>query len=154
MDSVFEKVQSDLRSALRSGDVLRRDTLRLLSSAFKNVIIEKRSAGSGFSDSDAYAVIRREVKRRNESALQYRSGGREDLAGKEEQEGAILSEYLPTSPDEGTVRAAVRSAIAASGISNEKEVGKVIGLVVKSLPNVSGNDVRRLVIEELTGGGK
>lgn len=134
---------------MRSGDVFRRDTLRFLESAIKNAAIGKRVPFSEFSDADAQAVIRRGVKEREESALQYRAGGRVELAEKEEKERALLATYLPPAPDPREVRETVERAIAETGANSTKDMGRIMGIVMKKVPNASGNDVRRIVEELL-----
>lgn len=150
MSHLAESIQNDMKEAMRSGDAFRRDTLRFLVSALKNAALEKRVALSEFSDEDAYAVIRRSVKQREDSAAQYLSGGRTELAEKENREREILAGYLPAAPDEQVMREAVQKAIGDTGAASVKDLGKVIGLVLKSLPNASGNDVRRIATELLS----
>lgn len=142
-------IHEDMKEAMRAGDSFRRDTLRFLESALKNAAIEKRTPLSEFSDEEAYAVIRRSVKQRDDSAAQYRAGGRGELADKEEREKSILASYLPAAPDEEKVREAVARAIVETGATSRKDMGKVMGLVMKSLPNAPGNEVRRMVEELL-----
>ena len=87
-----ERLQSDTTAAMRSGDALRRDTLRMVQNAAYN--LEKKS-GKPLTDEELLAVVSREVKTRRESVEAFRKGGREDLASKEEAEIAILGEFLP-----------------------------------------------------------
>ncbi len=147
MPNIATTIHEDMKAAMRSGEAFRRDTLRFLESALKNAALEKRVPLSEFSDEDARVVIRRSVKQREDSVAQYRAGGRTELAEKEEREKEILAAYLPAAPDERAVREAVAKAIADTGASSPKDMGKVMGRVMKSLPNASGNDVRRIVEE-------
>ena len=87
-----ERLQSDTTAAMRSGDALRRDTLRMVQNSAYN--LEKKS-GKPLTDEELLAVVAREVKTRRESVEAFRKGGREDLATKEEAEIAILGGYLP-----------------------------------------------------------
>jgi hypothetical protein len=109
---------------MRGGDALRRDVLRMASSAAYNV--EKRQ-GTPLSDDELVAVIAREVKTRRESVEAFRGAGREDLASKEEAEIAILSGYLPEQLGEAEVNALIDEAIAATGASSARDMGKVMG---------------------------
>ena len=149
--SILETVQEDVKEALRSGDAFRRDTLRTLSSALKNSVIEKRGSGSEFSDQDAFSVIRQKMKRREESALQYRAGNRPELAEKEDREKDLLAAYLPAAPSNDVLIVAVRQAIAELHASGPKDLGKVIGAALKALPNAPGNEVRRIASDILSG---
>lgn len=150
MTRLISAVHEDMKEAMRSGDSFRRDTLRFLESALKNAALEKRMSLSELSDEDVFVVLRRSVKQREDSARQYRAGNRDELAEKEEQEKSILAAYLPAAPDESVIQEAIEKAIAETGATSRKDVGKVMGLVMKSLVNASGNDVRRIT-ENLLG---
>ena len=101
--SLQDRVQSDIAVAMRGGDALRRDVLRMVASAAYNV---EKKQGRPLTDDEYLAVLTREVKTRRESVEAFRAGGREDLAAKEEAEIAILGEYLPAGPDRGRDRRA------------------------------------------------
>lgn len=90
-----EKIQEDLKEAMKSGDTLKRDVLRVLDSNIKNVEIEKGKREEGLSDEEVVGVINKSVKQHRDSVEQYKNGGREDLAEKEQKEIEILSVYLP-----------------------------------------------------------
>ena len=119
-----ERLHDDTIAAMRSGDALRRDTLRMAQSAVYNVEKAKRTA---LSEDDVLAVLSREVKTRRESVEAFRAGGREDLAAKEEAEIAILQAYLPERLTEDELRALVDEGIAATGASGARDLGKVMG---------------------------
>lgn len=150
MTTMTSTIQENMKESMRSGDAFRRDTLRFLVSALKNAALEKRIPLSELPDEDVFAVIRRSVKQREESVRQYETGGRGELADKEERERALLAEYLPLAPDENIVRETVAKIIAECGSVSLKDTGKVIGLALKSIPNAAGNDVRRIVEELLS----
>ncbi len=95
-----ERLQSDTTAAMRSGDVLRRDTLRMVQNSAYN--LEKKN-GKPLTDDELLAVVGREVKTRRESVEAFRKGGREDLAAKEEAEIAILDGYLPEQLGRGRI---------------------------------------------------
>src|SRR5687768_717309 len=109
---------------MRSGDALRRDTLRMAESAIYNA--EKRDKRT-LGDDEVAALIAREVKTRRESVEAFRGGGREDLAAREEAEIAILATFLPEQLTEGEIEALVREAIAATGAAGPRDMGKVMG---------------------------
>jgi uncharacterized protein len=122
--SLREQIQVDIATAMRSGDALRRDVLRMATNALYNV--EKRQ-GSPLSDDDALAVLTREVKTRRESVEAFRAAGREDLASKEEAEIAILRDYLPEPLTEAEITALIDEGIAATGAASARDLGKVMG---------------------------
>jgi uncharacterized protein YqeY len=122
--SLQERIQSDVTAAMRSGDSLRRDVLRMAQNAI--YAIEKRDART-LSEDEVIAVLAREVKTRRESVEAFRNGGRDDLADKEEAEIAILGDYLPQPLTDDEVGALIDEAIAATGASSARDLGKVMG---------------------------
>lgn len=122
--SLRERIQDELTAAMRSGDVLRRDVLRMATSAAYNVEKKERRP---LTDDELVAVLAREVKTRRESVEAFRSGGREDLAAKEEAEIAILQQFLPQALTDDELRALVDEAIAVTGAANARDLGKVMG---------------------------
>ena len=134
-----ERIQSDITAAMRSGDALRRDTLRMAESAIYNA--EKRDRRE-YSDDEVAAVLAREVKTRRESVDAFRNGGREDLASKEESEIAILAAFLPEQLTEPEIAALVDEAIAATGAAGPRDMGKVMGWLA---PRTRGRADGRLV---------
>ncbi len=145
--SLRERVQTDIAVAMRGGDGLRRDVLRMVTSAAYNV--EKRQ-GHPLSDDEFLAVLSREVKTRRESVEAFRSGGREDLATKEEAEIGILGEYLPQALTEGEIADLVREGIAATDASTARDMGKVMGwLAPRTRGRADGKRVSELVVRAL-----
>ncbi|OGI16197.1 MAG: hypothetical protein A3E38_02520 [Candidatus Moranbacteria bacterium RIFCSPHIGHO2_12_FULL_54_9] len=149
--SLYETIGTHLKEAMKSGDALRRDTIRLLSSAIKNTAIEKRKAPAELSDSEVEDVIRRLTKQRKDSIEQYRAGNRADLAEKEAAELVLLSEYLPQAMPEEELRALVQAALLESGITTKAQMGQAMGAVMKKVAGrAAGDDVRRMVDALLT----
>jgi uncharacterized protein YqeY len=132
---------------MRSGDALRRDVLRMATSAAYNV--EKRERRP-LADDEVLAVLAREVKTRRESVEAFRSGGREDLAAKEEAEIAILQEFLPQALGDDELRALVDEAIAATGAASARDLGKVMGwLAPRTRGRADGRRTSELVAQAL-----
>ena len=145
--SLQDRVQTDIAAAMRGGDALRRDVLRMVASAAYNV--EKRE-GRPLTDDEFLAVLSREVKTRRESVEAFRTGGREDLAAKEEAEIAILGEYLPAALTEDEIAALVHEGIAATGASSARDMGKVMGwLAPRTRGRADGKHVSELVVQAL-----
>ena len=119
-----ERLRDDTTAAMRSREALRLDVLRLVNNAIYNVEKAKRIT---LSEDDILGVVSREVKTRRESVEAFRKGGREDLASKEEAEIAILAEYLPQALTEDELRALVDEAVAATGATSARDLGKVMG---------------------------
>jgi uncharacterized protein YqeY len=122
--SLRDRLHEEMMAAMRSGDVLRRDTLRMVWSAV--YAVEKRDHAT-LTDDQAIGVLAREVKTRRESVEAYRKGGREDLAAKEEAEIEIISGFLPQALTEAEIGALVDEAIAATGAASARDLGKVMG---------------------------
>jgi uncharacterized protein YqeY len=122
--SLRDRVQTDITTAMRGGDSLRRDVLRMASNAAYNV--EKRNQRP-LSEDEYLAVLTREVKTRRESVDAYTKGGRDDLAAKEQAEIDILSEYLPQALTEAEIDALVDEGIAATSATSARDLGKVMG---------------------------
>ena len=145
--SLKDRLQEELTAAMRSRDALRRDTLRLAQSAAYN--LEKRNQ-KPLTDDEVVGVLAREVKTRRESVDAFRKGGREDLAGKEEAEIAILAEFLPQGLTADELQALVDEAIAATGASSARDLGKVMGwLAPRTRGRADGKRVSELVVQAL-----
>ena len=145
--SLRDRIQSDIAAAMRGGDSLRRDTLRMAASAAYNV--EKRN-GHPLTEDELLVVLAREVKTRRESVEAFRAGGREDLATKEETEIAILSAYLPQALTETELDALVREAITATGAASARDLGKVMGwLAPRTRGRADGRHLNELVARAL-----
>lgn len=148
--SLKEQIISELKESLKSGDSLKRDTLRFLSSAIKNVEIEKKKKEEGLDDQETLEVIKRAIKQRKDSIEQYEKGGRGDLAEKEKKELEILSVYLPAQMDEEKIREEIKKVISETGADSQKDFGKVMGMAMKKLNGQAEGDlVKKIVQEEL-----
>ena len=150
--SLRERIQDDTTAAMRSGDVLRRDVLRMASSAAYN--LEKEQLRE-LSEDQLIGVLTREVKQRRESVEAYRSGGREDLASREEAEIAILKEYLPEPLTDEQLDALVGEGIAATGSATPRDLGKVMGwLAPRTRGRADGKIVSAKVAAALADGAR
>ncbi len=116
-----ERILEDIKAAMKSGDTARRDTLRLVNAAFRQVEVDERVV---LDEARIARILQSEIKRRGDSVAAYRAGGREDLAAKESAEIEIISQYLPRQMSDDELRAALAQII--------ERVGKNIGAVMKS----------------------
>lgn len=128
--SLKEQINNDIKTAMKEKDNAKRDALRLLSSAFKQIEVDERKE---LSDDDVIKIIQKQVKQRNEAMSQYRDAGREDLYEKEASEAAIFETYLPKQLSDDELESAIRSIIAEVGATSMKEIGKVMGAASKTL---------------------
>jgi len=149
-----ERIQSDITAAMRSGDALRRDTLRMAESAIYNA--EKRDRRT-YSDDEVAAVLSREVKTRRESVEAFRKGGREDLASKEEAEIGILAAFLPEQMSEAEIERLVREAVGATRAARPRDKGRIMSfLAPKTKGRADGRVVSQIatrVLAEAASGG-
>ena len=141
--SLRERIHEDTTAAMRSGDVLRRDVLRMASSAAYN--LEKQQLRE-LTEDELIGVLTREVKQRRESIDAYRAGGREDLASREQAELEILTEYLPEPLTEEQLDQLVAEGIAATGSATPRDLGKVMGWLT---PRTRGRADGKLVSQRV-----
>ncbi len=144
-----EQLQSDLKDALRAGDAVRRDTLRLAISALHNAQI---AAGKPLDAAAVLAVLAKEAKQRQESIAEFRKGNRDDLVAKEEAELAILSSYLPEQLSRDDVLAAAREVIEQTGASGPADIGKVMPVLMQQLRGRADGRLVNGVVRELLAG--
>jgi uncharacterized protein YqeY len=142
MPSLKERIDQDLKDAMRSREELTTSVLRMLKSAVKYKEVEP--GAKALDDGGVLQIIGTLIKQRRDSVEQFRSGGRNDLAEKEEREIVLLQRYLPKqlSPDE--LLAEVKAAIAAAGASGPKDMGMVMKAL---LPRVQGRAEGKAVSE-------
>jgi uncharacterized protein YqeY len=141
--SLRERIQDDTTAAMRSGDVLRRDVLRMASNAAYN--LEKQQLRE-LTEDELIGVLTREVKQRRESIDAFRAANRDDLASREEAELAILTEYLPEPLTEQQIDALVMEGIAATGSATPRDLGKVMGWLA---PRTRGRADGRVVSQKV-----
>jgi uncharacterized protein YqeY len=143
--SLIDRVKSDTASALKSGDRERVQALRLITN-------ELQKAAKEGSDGDEAAVLQRERKRRLEAARAYADAGRNDLAEGERREAELIEQYLPAQLSDEELEALVGDAVAESGASSPREMGRVMSLVMPKVQGrADGKRVADLVREKLTG---
>jgi uncharacterized protein len=124
--SLQKRIDEDLKDAMRAKDAARLSVLRLLKAALKNAAIEKVGADGELSDPDAVAVIRKQVKQRQDSIESFEKGGRADLADKEKSEIAVLNRYLPQAMSAEELQKMVAETIAEAGATSRAQMGAVM----------------------------
>ncbi len=128
--SLRETVNTDVKNAMKAKDTKKRDALRLLMAAFKQIEVDERKE---LSDDDVIKIIQTQVKRRNDAATQYKNAGREDLLAIELGEIAFYEIYLPAQITDDKLSSALKSIIEKVGASTMKDMGKVMGMASKEL---------------------
>lgn len=147
---IADDVSAAITSAMRQQDAARLSALRMLKAALMNRSVEK---GRDLDDTEARQVVTALVKQRRDSIEQFLKGGRQDLADKETAEIAVLEAYLPPAADPALVEQAVAEAIAETGASSAKDMGKVMKAALAKLAGqtVDGKVVNELVRRKLAG---
>ena len=144
-----EKINTDIKKAMKAHEEQKLSVLRMLSTELKNVAIKKGTKDEPLSDDEIVEVLMRQVKQRRESAIQYKEGGREDLATVEEQEMEILKEYLPESISEEDLEVIVKDAITQTGAETIQEMGKVMGIVMTKVKGKATGDQVSAMVKKL-----
>jgi uncharacterized protein len=146
--AIVEQIDKDLVAAMKAKEELRLSVLRMMKTALK---LKQTETGKALDDAQALAVFRTLVNQRHDSAEQFRKGGRNELADKEEAEIKIVEGYLPAGASDADIDAAVDAALAETGISSVKEMGKVMKAAMAKLAgkNADGKRVSERVKAKL-----
>lgn len=145
-----DTLMKDLQDAMRSGDELRKTTIRMARSAIKNAEISRMAE---LDDASVQEVLRKEIKQRRESAEEYSHANRTDLADKELAEVAILEKYLPQQMSEDEIATEVRAVISEVGASGPQDMSKVMPAAMARLRGrADGRMVNQVVTRLLSGG--
>lgn len=126
--SLRDQITAAVKTAMLSRDAERTSTLRMVQAKLKDTDIAARPKGvTAIPDDEIFAMLRSMIKSRRDAVALYRQGGREELAVKEEAEIAVIEEFLPQTLSGDALNAAITDAIAETGASSAKDMGKVIG---------------------------
>ena len=136
-----EKLLQDMNLAMKSGDKVALETIRMVRAQLKNASIAK---GEDLSEEDVIEVLSKEAKKRKESLELYKQGGREDLVEKEEKELSVIASYLPEALSQEELEEIVDKAVEETGARSLMEMGKVMGVV---MPQVKGRAEGKVVQE-------
>ena len=128
--SLKEQLKNDVKDAMRAKEVLKRDTVRAINTAIKQVEVDERIEAD---DAMIIKLIQKMIKQRDEASTQYRDAGRNELAEKEEAEIAILNNYLPKQLSDDELEEKLKAIIANVGATTPKDMGKVMGAASKEL---------------------
>lgn len=146
-----ERLDADLKEAMRSGDAVRKLAIR----AVKTAITEAKVSGAqqrALSDDDVLKIIAKQVKQRRDSATEFARGGRADLVAKEEAEIAVLEAYLPQQLDEAAIRQRAQTVITELGVTDIKGLGLVMKRLTADLRGQADGQIINRVVRELLAG--
>ena len=133
-----------MKEALKAKASERLQALRTLRSVIKNVEIAKRDT---LTEADVLKALQSELKKRNEAAIAFQSGGREELAKKEQQEAALIETYLPKKMSEADLDAAIATKAQALGVTGKQDFGKLMGAVMKEVGVASDGQTVKARVE-------
>ncbi|MFA6192180.1 MAG: GatB/YqeY domain-containing protein [Sulfurimonas sp.] len=140
--SLRETINNDVKEAMKAKDAKKRDALRLLTSAFKQIEVDERKE---LSDEDVIKIIQTQIKRRNDAATQYRDAGRDDLLQIEIDEIEIYTPYLPAQLSDEELSNALKEIIKNVGATTAKDMGKVMGAAKELAGKADGKRINECV---------
>jgi len=145
---MFERLQSDIKQAMKAREKDKLTALRMLVAQLKDVSV---NAGKELTEETFIEVTSRAIKQRKDSAEQFKQGGREELAAKEEAEIAYFEAYLPAQLDAAAIEELVRQAIEETGAAGKQDMGKVMGVVMPKVKGKADGKVVNQIVMELLG---
>ncbi|WP_457599118.1 GatB/YqeY domain-containing protein [Hydrogenimonas sp.] len=148
MSTLKERLQSDLKTAMKEKDTFKRDVIRFVMSAIKQIEVDERKE---LTDADIEAILVKQIKQRNDAIAQFKEGGREDLVEKNEKELEILRSYLPEPMSEEDIRKIVKEIIEQTGAEGMKDMGRVMGAAKAKIGSRAEGKVINAIAKELLG---
>jgi uncharacterized protein len=143
-----QRIEADVKAAMKSGEKEKLSTLRMLLTEIKNERIRRK--GEEVDEAGFISLVRKAIKQREDSISQYRQGGREELAAKEEAEMKMLETYLPAQVDEGQIRAAIEALVAERGLSGPAAIGPIMKeMLARFGSSADGATINRIARETL-----
>jgi uncharacterized protein YqeY len=146
-----ERLDADLKDAMRSGDDVRKLAIRSVKTALSEAKVagtEQRTLG----DEDVLRILQKQVKQRRDSVAEFTKGGRPDLVAKEQAEIAVLEKYLPRQMSEDEIRVRARAVIAELGVTDQKGMGLVMKRLTADLHGQADGSIVSRVVRELLAG--
>lgn len=144
--NIGERIAEELKAAMKARDQTRMDTLRMIKSEFQKAQIEKRAE---LTDEEMLAMIQKSLKKRREAVEMFKTGGRQDLVDKESREMDVLKAYVPAQMGEDEIRSLAKAAIAESGATSKKDMGKVMGALMPKLKGKADGKLVQQVVSAL-----
>ena len=141
--SLKEQLKSDIKDAMRSQEIVKRDSIRAINTMIKQIEVDERKE---LNDEDVIKLIQRGIKQREEAALQYKNAGRDDLVAVEQEQIEIFKIYLPKQLSDEELEAGMKELISEVGATTLKDMGKVMGNASKKFAGVAdGKRINEMV---------
>jgi uncharacterized protein YqeY len=144
--SLKEQIKNDIKDAMRARDTARRDTLRNLSAAIKQLEVDERRE---LGDTDVEAILMKYAKQREDAKVQFAQGGRDDLVVKEEAELRLVRSYLPEPLSDEELASILKGIITDTGADSMKEMGKVMGLAKSAVGSRADGGRINVIVKKL-----
>lgn len=144
--SLVEDIRKDMFNASKLGNTSESDILKMALATVKN---EEISKGEKLTDEEVIKVLRKESKKVEDSISEYTKMGRDDLVSKEKEQYEVLQKYLPALMDQSQVEEVVKKVIQSTGATTQKEMGKVMGMVMKELNGKADGNIVREIVQRL-----
>ncbi len=148
--TLLDTLNDDLKAAMKSGDDVKKRTLRSIKTSITR--LEKQEGGHTVTDDEVTAVLRKELKQRQDSIVAFQQGNRPDLAEAEMAEMAVIEAYLPANLDEEAIRQAAAAVIAEVGASGPRDMGKVMSRLMPQLAGRADGRLVNQVVKDLLAG--
>ncbi|MBU4360464.1 GatB/YqeY domain-containing protein [Patescibacteria group bacterium] len=147
---LLEKINQELKQAMKDKDTQKLSVLRMLVSAFNNEAISLKKKDKGLNAEEELKILKKEVKKHKDSIQQYEAGNRPELAEQEKQELEILQKYLPEEMNENEIRKIIQEVISEIGEVAPSQFGQIMGQVMAKIKGqADGNVVSKVVKEEI-----
>ena len=141
--SLKDQIKSDIKDAMRAKEVLKRDTLRNIQAAIKQIEVDERR---DVTDTDVENILMKYLKQREDAKTQFADAGRDDLVEKEDAEIAIVKVYLPEPMDDAELESVLKEVIASVGAESMKDMGKVMGAAKSAIGSrADGGRINQMV---------
>jgi len=151
MSETANRIPEDLKNAMKAKDTLALNALRALKSALTNAAIEKGGLGTALEESEVLAVIRKQIKQRQDSIEQFEKAGRAELAATEKAEIAVLERYLPAALSAEEIATLIETAITETGATGKADMGKVMKLAQeRSAGRADGKTLSQEIMKRLS----
>jgi hypothetical protein len=143
--NLLEKIDFDLKNAMKAADAVRAGTLKMLKS---DIAYEKGKTGKELTEEQIIEVVSRSAKRRRDSIKEFKKGNRQDLVDKETMELAIVEEYLPKQMSEEEIEKHISEKLASLGAVTQKDIGRVMGEIMKELKGKADGGVVKTILSK------
>jgi len=144
--SLKEQIKNDIKDAMRAKEIVKRDTLRNIQTAIKQIEVDERRE---LSDADVEAIMMKYLKQREDAKTQFADAGRDDLVEKENAEIAIVKSYLPEPMDDAELEAILKEVIVKTGAESMKDMGKVMGAAKAAIGSRADGGRINMIVKKL-----